>query len=994
MGEFDKDKNILIKHSILIFLAVAVTAVIAGYLFYRYEEKNILENKHQELKAISELKVSQIEKWMDDKIINADNMSRNPYSIKEIEDLISGRGAPDLKDVILSRLKYRKQSFNFEEIYLTTPDGKELLTTADKQNHIDSVFLQDIRESLEIKKTKFSDFRFCNIHNRIHILLISPNLDKNNNVIAFFIFQINPYEYLYPLIQNWPTNSKTAETLLIEQDGNEVIFLNELRYKENSALSLRFPIDNYKDLPAIKAIKGERGVVEGIDYRGKEVLAYITQIKGTKWYMISKTDKGEILSELKVSGMLIGVIIVLIILLTGAVAASLYNSRQKLILKRLVELKAEGEIEKKLADEKIRDSEEKLRLALQATKQGWYEYDIPSGSTKVSEEYEKMLGYEPGEIKSNIDYFFENVHPYDIDSVKMALKDCFDSGEIRSIEYRRKMKNGGWKWLRTLGKVIEYSEDGKPLKITGTHTDIDERKRTEEILRTSEENFKNLVEKMPDGYYRSTPEGKFLYVNPAFVEMLGYENEEELLKVNIPESLYFDEAERDSFENESEEFTSDYEVYRLKKKDGSEVWVEDHCRYHKDENGKVIMHEGVCRDITTRKKAEEELRIAKEKAEELSRIKTNFLANMSHELRTPMVGILGFAEVLMNSIKDEEQRNYAEIIYNGGTRLMETLDLILNISAIEMNKVKIYKEQFNVIDLINEIAKSFEIFSGKKNLFLRTESVRKEILLKTDKRILRQILNNLTNNAIKYTEKGGVVIKADTEESKGENYLIIKVQDTGIGIPEDKIDLIWEEFRQVSEGFGRTFEGTGLGLSITKKFTEMLGGKIYVESSEVGKGTTFVLQLPLNANSVETPEISKKKGTNEDIKFENKIFPDILYVEDDAMSVELVRILLKNICNLDIAKKAEEAIELVRNKKYDLILLDINLGMGMSGIEIIEKVRETDNYAKIPIIAVTALAMKDDKDYFLSKGCDYYISKPFSKSEFLDLIKKALSQKS
>jgi len=993
MGDTINDKGFLKKQYILISLAVAITAVIAGFIFFKYEEKNIIENKHQELRAIAELKVNQIERWMEDKIVNADNMSKNPYSIKEIEDLIEEKGAQNLKEVIISRLKYRKESFNFEEIVLTTPEGKEVLSTSDKPNQLDTVFLQDIRESLKMRKTKFSDFRFCRIHKTIHILLISPNINKNNEIIAFLLFFINPYDYLYPLIQNWPTNSKTAETFLIKQEGNDVVFLNEMRHKENSSLNLRFPIENYYEMPSVKAVKGERGLVEGIDYRGEEVLAYITQIKGTNWFMISKVDKNEILAELKIRGILIGVITILIVLFTGAFGASVYNSKQKMILKSLVDVKAASEAERKKSEERIRDSEEKLRMALEATRQGWYEYDINSGNIKVSEEYERILGFNPGEMKSNLETYFSNIHPDDFKQVQKVLEECIKSGEVHSVEYRRRMKNGNWKWLRTLGKVIEYSKDGKPLKMTGTHTDIDDRKKTEEILKTSEEKFKNLVEKMPDGYYRSTPDGKFVFVNPAFVDMLGYESKEELLSINIPESLYFSEAERNSMGNEREEFISDYEVYRLKKKDGSEIWIEDHCRYYKDDKGNVILHEGVCRDITTRKKAEEELRRAKEKAEELSNVKTNFLANMSHELRTPMVGILGFSEVLKNTIKEEEQRSYAEVIYNGGTRLMETLDLILNISAVEMNKVKVFKEQFNIIELVKEVVTSFEMYSEKKNLDLKIRNAVDEILIKTDRRILTQILNNLTNNAIKYTENGGVIVDVSVEEKDKVQFVLIRVIDTGIGIPGDKVDLIWEEFRQVSEGLGRTFEGTGLGLSITKKFVEMIGGNIYVEKSEVGAGTTIALLIPMSENDDLKSVIKKPEVIIEETSGDISSMPEILYVEDDSMSIELVKILLRNTCKLDITKKGAEAVELVKSKKYDLILMDINLGRDMSGVEAVEKIRKIESYEKVPIVAVTALAMKDDKEYFLSKGCDYYISKPFSRKEFLGLINRVLRQR-
>jgi signal transduction histidine kinase/ActR/RegA family two-component response regulator len=472
------------------------------------------------------------------------------------------------------------------------------------------------------------------------------------------------------------------------------------------------------------------------------------------------------------------------------------------------------------------------------------------------------------------------------------------------------------------------------------------------------------------------------------------------MNVYIPSELYFQEEDRTQFNVPREGFNSVSELYRMKKKDGSEIWLEDFSRYTRNDKGDIIMHEGVCRDVTTRKKTDEELIKAKENAEELSRIKTNFLANMSHELRTPMVGILGFSEVLKNSLEDEEFRHYAEVIHKGGTRLMDTLNLILNISAIESDKINIEYSEFDLVSEIEEVVEVFEKTAIQKNLSLKIESGVERKLIKSDKKIVHQILSNLVNNSIKYTFKGSILIKVDEVFNNNKLYAGVHIIDSGIGIPADKLDLIWEDFRQVSEGLTRGFEGTGLGLSITKRFIEKLGGEIFVESSQPGIGTTFTVLFPLREDRKDDFLNQRKSQTGNNFKEDKQTIelkntetlPNALFVDDDTMSIDLVKILIKPVCNLDIAVNGIEAIEKAKTKRYDIILMDINLGKDIDGLETTQLIRTIRGYEKTPVVAVTALAMKHDKEDFLNQGCTHYISKPFLRDDFVSLIRTVLSE--
>ncbi len=264
-------------------------------------------------------------------------------------------------------------------------------------------------------------------------------------------------------------------------------------------------------------------------------------------------------------------------------------------------------------------------------------------------------------------------------------------------------------------------------------------------------------------------------------------------------------------------------------------------------------------------------------------------------------------------------------------------------------------------------------------------------ILDLDLSIITQILNNLINNAIKYTERGYIKVSLKLDEKGKKKFICITIEDTGIGIPKDKEEIIWDSFRQVSEGHTRTFEGVGLGLTITRNLVDALGGEVFLKESAVDKGSTFVVLLPYFEKRTGYDLSYLKENHIDELGLINNFpLPDILYVEDDREAVIIVNSFLKNICNVDVASNAIDGINQAKIKKYDIILMDINFRSGMDGIQAVEEIRKISGYENVPIAAVTAFASEKDREEFLQRGCSHFISKPFNREEFIVFIKEIL----
>jgi PAS domain S-box-containing protein len=403
--------------------------------------------------------------------------------------------------------------------------------------------------------------------------------------------------------------------------------------------------------------------------------------------------------------------------------------------------------------------------------------------------------------------------------------------------------------------------------------------------------------------------------------------------------------------------------------------------------GAFLMGVGI--DVTDRVKIENELIAAKDKAEESERLKSSFLANMSHELRTPMVGILGFSQLLADVDNLENAKEMGDIINSSGKRLMDTLNMILDLARIEAGESEVEVSEVDLVRSIEEAIIVFDAIARNKNLKLESNSNFDSYLTYTSPQIITSILNNLINNAIKFTNLGSISITLDEAILENKKYAVIKVADTGIGINHNELENVFKEFRQASEGLDRSHEGTGLGLTLCKKYIEMLGGNISVDS-KLGIGTVFTISIPdMSQNNPKASidiAMSDSKCINNKVTTHKDFNLRILVVDDDPTSLYLVERILSDQFYIDSVSNAIDAIEKAKENQYSLILMDINLGKSKNGLFATSEIRKFENYINTPIIAMTAYAMTGDREEFISNGCTGYLSKPFTKEDLMNLV--------
>lgn len=417
--------------------------------------------------------------------------------------------------------------------------------------------------------------------------------------------------------------------------------------------------------------------------------------------------------------------------------------------------------------------------------------------------------------------------------------------------------------------------------------------------------------------------------------------------------------------------------------------------YQQIQNQNQILEEKVKERTKELEKLNSELIIAKEKAEEMNQVKNYFLSNMSHELRTPLISVLGFTELLQNEITDPEHLEMLNNIKEGGERLNFTLNSLLELSKLEAEKNKINIEKIELNNEIKKATESLKQYVKSKRLFLREESSELNIKVNIDCELFQKALFQILHNAIKFTKEGGVFVSTNLEKKENCDWAVIKVIDTGIGISKDCLNKIFTNFRQASEGLSRSHEGSGVGLSIAKKIIELMKGHLEVES-EVGKGSTFSIWLPAILEGERLSEIIENKTRTISFKVSDekiRTIPKILIVEDNPLNRSLLKMMLKNKVTLMEAEDGASSIVFARNNKFDLILMDINLGEGIDGIETMYQIRKIPGYMNVPIFAVTAYAMPGDKERFLKEGFDEYLQKPFTKELLLDLMGKRLKSK-
>ncbi len=528
---------------------------------------------------------------------------------------------------------------------------------------------------------------------------------------------------------------------------------------------------------------------------------------------------------------------------------------------------------------------------------------------------------------------------------------------------------------------------------------------SQKALSESEERFRHLAENIPAMIYLSKPgpEHSLIYTNP-YVEILTGHPIDYFLKQGhkFIDLVHPEDKEFILLKDQSNESPTYNIIYRIKHKERGYIWVEDYGTWVRDDDGKALYREGFIQDITDRKRAEEEMEEGRKKAEESERIKSNFIANMSHELRTPLNALLGFADILKSDAPDEEYRNIAQIVLESGERLLETLNMILDLTMLQSRQIKAHINEADLKGLINEKVRLYESLALKKNLHLQSECPEEGRYLMTDILLLAKILDHLINNAIKYTHFGFIKTGYRMETGSDGDSLIVYVEDTGIGIKREAQNHIFHKFRQASEGTNREFEGTGLGLSITQEYVQLLNGSISVQSEE-NKGSVFSIRLPYHSyiDSSKEPQITRSQNilsykapainpvSFEDTASDKKITDlNVLIVEDDMHNSRFSMFSLENFCQTTAVPSGSKAIETCKNKIYDIVLMDINLGGDMNGLEAMQEIKKINGYENCRFAAITANVMAGQKQKLIENGFDHYLAKPFRTTELKNLVRK------
>lgn len=547
--------------------------------------------------------------------------------------------------------------------------------------------------------------------------------------------------------------------------------------------------------------------------------------------------------------------------------------------------------------ENSRDNQKRWEFALESSQYGIWDWNLQTNEIYFSPIWKNLLGYKDDEIKDELDTWSGRVHPDDIKEAEEDIKrHLAGETEYYENEHRMKHKDGHYIWIKDRGKVVEWTEDGEPLRFIGTHEDITTSKETENSLRQYSEMQKILMkisstyinielEKVEEAINHSLEEmGEFVDADRAYIFSYDLDNEttsnthewcaegispeiENLQDVPIDAIPQWIEKHRKGEvfyipDVSSLPTTPKGGLYDILAPQGIKSLitvpmvnenqliafigfdsVRKHHYYGEREKSLLVVFAQMLVNIKNRIATEQELNLAKEKSEAANQAKSEFLANMSHEIRTPLSAVIGFSELLENMTDDKKQLKYLDSIKTAGDTLLTLINDILDLSKIEANQLEINYQEFNLLTLLDDIKKIFSQKIGEKGLELELEVPFEVLKIRLDETRLRQILLNLVGNAVKFTKEGYVklIVSCKLKENKKID-LVISVEDSGIGIDQKGQEEIFKAFKQQDGQSNREYGGTGLGLAITKRLTEMLNGSISLESQK-DIGSTFKVEF-------------------------------------------------------------------------------------------------------------------------------------------------------
>lgn len=940
------------------FLLLAITPLLSGIIISYFQQKNAIEKEtFNKLIAIRDLKVAQLEKWLDERIGDL-KVTSGDYEIRALENIFDKepKSADDIKKIETAHALLNRylENFNtYEEIFIIDAKTGFVEISTDKSFEGKNLSQEpSFTIPLESGGTYIKDIYYSKTLNKPQMTISHPIycLTHSKHIIGILVVRFDLDNSLFKLLSERVGLGETGETLIVNKD---VIALNNLRGYENAVLKLKIDAK-----PAVEASNGKTGITITKDYRGVDVLAAYTYIPETGWGFVCKQDISELNAPilammwnlillLVVAGLIVILIVAWISKSISKPIVNLKNVAQKIALGDLSARStdvSEGEIgELSLGFNKTADMlESKIKV-----QQGIAEISNSMlGKTTLQDFANSLLKHLMKLSNANMSTFYilnEVSMEYEHFTSVGANKEMINSfsaenpqGEFGNVLSTKKIfhlkdipENTIFKFKTVAGEAIPKEIITIPVLV-------------EEVI-VAIISLVNINKFSTD--YLETLNQSWINLNTSYSNLIATERTNVLAEhlSMINQEL---EAQSEELQDQAEELQDQ----------ASEL----------QRTSDELQEQNI------------ELEAQRKEVETANKLKSEFLSNMSHELRTPLNSIMALSRVLIIQAKEklnDEENNYLEIVERNGKRLLSLINDILDLSKIEAGKMEVNPSFISLESFLNIIKENIQSLSEEKGLSLNLNIENDLPQIETDEMRLHQVLTNILGNAVKFTDKGSIDISVQSNTE----FVLIKVKDSGIGISEDDLPYIFDEFRQADGTSARQYEGTGLGLAIARKLMNILGGDIEIES-ELGKGTTFSIRIPIKWQG-EIREINKatiKTSSKENEK-------TILVVDDDAKTVGIITDFLNDEGYQTIyATSGKEALEMAERYQPFAITLDIIME-GMDGWEVLQKLKSNFKTKDIPVIVVS---VSDDRDTGLALGAVGFIIKPVNKHVLISQIRE------
>ena len=522
---------------IIIFLLgfINICLLTGAYLYYLSVKERILYERSDDLQTITTLKINQIEQWFNERLSELKYFPANKNFVFHTKKLIVEKNDIKLQNYFLSRFQRLRDNHKYKNILITSLNGRVLFTLDSTQKKVDSFNQKFLRRENKSKEIWFTDFYYCKYHNEIHYDILSPVIDENSSIIAYVIFKVNPNDYLYPLIQEWPVPSKSAETLIFRKGKDRIILLNKLRYIDNSKLSFSIPLSR-KDILAVKGALGESGIIEGKDYRNVDVIGDICHIPGTDWYMIAKMDMSDIYNELGYVTILFIIIIVFVILLIGSGIIYIYKYRQSNLYKEMY-----------LKEKILNETTEEFGTSLYSIGDGVITTDISGQIVRMNPVAESLTGWKENEAKGlHINKVFNIIDEKSGDKIEFPVQIIAENSFTKRSTTNTLLISRSKRQIPVVFSISSI-KNGKN-KINGTvlvFMDESKKRITKNLLMESEARFSSIFHNSPIGISISELDGKMIDVNDLFLESTGYSRDEIIGKTPLEIGFYRNTEDRE-----------------------------------------------------------------------------------------------------------------------------------------------------------------------------------------------------------------------------------------------------------------------------------------------------------------------------------------------------------------------------------------------------------------------------------------------------------------